>query len=174
MIKNKKQFENIQEQASKISKAIEELEGKKDSLDVNLYELNRNALESQLKDLQDEMEFFTSIKSGELKIVRIGSVEDLHKVLIAYRIAIGLTQKDLAEKLGIKEQQIQRYEASDYQSASWHRILDVISALKIIIQIKDVIIPKTIFMLPTGYNRKTFSKKVIKYQQSKSMLQIAR
>ena len=79
MIKNKKQFENIQEQASKISKAIEELEGKKDSLDVNLYELNRNALESQLKDLQDEMEFFTSIKSGENmnSIIKVDSVQEI-------------------------------------------------------------------------------------------------
>jgi HTH-type transcriptional regulator / antitoxin HigA len=33
-----------------------------------------------------------------------------------------LTQEDLAARLGVKPQQIQRYEASDYQTASFARL----------------------------------------------------
>ena len=47
------------------------------------------------------------------------------------RIARGLTQKDLARKLGVKEQQIQRYEETDYASASLSRLNEVIKALDI-------------------------------------------
>ena len=50
---------------------------------------------------------------------------------IKARIAQGLSQKDLAERLKLKEQQIQRYEATDYASASLNRIKEVVTALGI-------------------------------------------
>ena len=56
-------------------------------------------------------------------------VAELPSVLIKARIAQGLSQKDLAERLGLQEQQIQRYEATDYASASLTRIKEVVSAL---------------------------------------------
>ncbi len=49
--------------------------------------------------------------------------------MIRARIASGLSQRGLADRLGLKEQQIQRYEASDYASASFARIKRVVSAL---------------------------------------------
>jgi ribosome-binding protein aMBF1 (putative translation factor) len=39
------------------------------------------------------------------------SLKDIQK-----RISLGMTQKELAAKLGIKEQMVQRYEASGYES----------------------------------------------------------
>ena len=49
-------------------------------------------------------------------------------ILIKARIAQGLSQKELAERIGLKEQQIQRYEATDYASANLSRIKEVVSA----------------------------------------------
>ncbi len=40
-------------------------------------------------------------------------------------------QRQLAERLGLKEQQIQRYEATNYASASMERVSQVIEALGI-------------------------------------------
>ena len=54
---------------------------------------------------------------------------DLGYQLIVARIARGYTQKDLARKLGLKEQAIQRYEAEKYRSislASFQRIAAVL------------------------------------------------
>ena len=45
------------------------------------------------------------------------------------RVARGLNQKTLAGRLGLKEQQIQRYEASEYASASLARIRSVAEVL---------------------------------------------
>ncbi len=56
-------------------------------------------------------------------------MEDLPKTLISARIASGMTQKGLAHRLGIKAQQIQRYEATEYESASFARIRKVVQAL---------------------------------------------
>ncbi len=53
------------------------------------------------------------------KTLKLDSLDALPKVLIQGRIAAGLTQEDLAARLGLKPQQIQRYEASDYHIASF-------------------------------------------------------
>ena len=53
----------------------------------------------------------------------------LREVREAAQIAVGISQKELAARLGLKEQQIQRYEATDYASASLARVNAVIRAL---------------------------------------------
>ena len=52
----------------------------------------------------------------------------------------GLTQKELARRLGLKEQQIQRYEATRYAGASLTRIQAVVEALGVRIH-ERVIMP---------------------------------
>ena len=49
------------------------------------------------------------------------------------RIARGWTQRRLAEELGIAEQQVQRYEATGYSSASLARFADIAEALGVTI-----------------------------------------
>jgi len=61
--------------------------------------------------------------------VESAEVEDLPKALIRARIAAGMTQEGLARRLGVKTQQIQRYEATEYESASFARIRTVVQAL---------------------------------------------
>jgi len=54
---------------------------------------------------------------------------ELSTVLVKARIARGWTQRQLAEALGMAEQQIQRYEANDYRSTSLARLCDIANAL---------------------------------------------
>ena len=49
--------------------------------------------------------------------------------LIQGRTAAGLSQKELAKRLGLKEQQLQRYEATDYASSSLTRVCEVARSL---------------------------------------------
>ena len=53
---------------------------------------------------------------------------------------MGMTQKELAEKMGVKEQQVQRDEANQYNSAGFHRIAEVADALGIQIQETDILL----------------------------------
>ena len=68
-------------------------------------------------------------KAGKFPMDELSGVAELPTVLIKARIAQGLSQKDLAERLGLQEQQIQRYEATEYASAGLTRIKEVVSAL---------------------------------------------
>jgi len=57
-------------------------------------------------------------------------VEAIPSSLIRARIAAGWTQKELAKRLGISEQQIQKYESTDYESASFRKINEIATILK--------------------------------------------
>jgi HTH-type transcriptional regulator/antitoxin HigA len=56
-------------------------------------------------------------------------LENLPEMFVQERLRLGLTQGQLAEKLGMPAQQIQRYEATRYQSASLRRLEEVAAAL---------------------------------------------
>ena len=86
-------------------------------------------MRSQLTDLEAEVQEYEALKAGHFRMERLDVVEDLAALLVMARIAQGMTQKELAERLGVKEQQIQRYEATDYGSASLSRIKAVAAAL---------------------------------------------
>ena len=53
-----------------------------------------------------------------------------------------MSQKDLASRLGLKEQQIQQYEASEYASASLARVTAVIRALGLSVR-EDIILRRS-------------------------------
>ena len=84
-----------------------------------------DALNSQLADLEGELKEYETLKSGGFDMGPLEVLADIPKLLIQARIAKGLSQRELAERLGVKEQQIQQYEATDYASASLRRIREV-------------------------------------------------
>ena len=53
-----------------------------------------------------------------------------------------VTQEDLAVRLGIKPQQIQGYEASDYQTASFARLLEIARVLNLDIREQAALVLK--------------------------------
>ena len=82
-------------------------------------------------ELEQEIAEYDRLKSGQITQFPIESLRDLPRVAIEARIAAGLTQKELAEKIGVHEQQIQRYEANNYHAVGFDRLQEVMSALDI-------------------------------------------
>ena len=68
------------------------------------------------------------------------SLEQLPTGLIQARIASGLTQRALAQKLRLKEHQIQKYEAECYATASFRRLCQVAQALNLRIE-NEIFLP---------------------------------
>ena len=81
-----------------------------------------DAVSSQLADLEAELREYQAIREGRFEVEALRVFTKLPELLIKARIAQGLTQRELADRLGLKEQQIQRYEATDYAAAKWSRI----------------------------------------------------
>ena len=57
------------------------------------------------------------------------TVSKISGVLINARIARGLSHRQLANMMGLKEQQIQRYESKDYANVDLGRVQEIARAL---------------------------------------------
>lgn len=144
MIKNDRQYRITKAAAAKFADSLKELETGRvtpqPGVDPIIERAQREALRGQLDDLKAQLREYEELASGRIGVLELGSLADLPHALVRARIASGLSQKDLADKLGLKEQQVQRYEASDYQQASLSRLLDVANALNVNIR-KELLLP---------------------------------
>ena len=115
-------------QAARFAKTLERLrQGSCGTAGVHprIVQAQADAIRSQLADLEREMREYETLRAGGYKLEKLSVVDELATVLIKARIGQGLSQKELAERIGVKEQQIQRYEATDYATASLARIREV-------------------------------------------------
>lgn len=148
MITNERQYKITRSEAEKFREAIGALAlaPPRDDVHPRLLQAEREAMESQLADLQAELAEYDRLKSADLSVININSFDDFADGLIMARIASGLSQKALAERLGLKEQQIQRYEAERYASASYQRMREIAEALGLRIR-NEILLP----IAPTGF-----------------------
>ena len=132
MIKNERQYRITRAQVIRFSEALRRLNADAaDQSEVHprLLTVQKEALQSQLSELEADIQEYETLKTGDFAFEKLKGISELPKHMIRARIASGLSQRELADRLGLKEQQIQRYEASDYASASLTRIRAVVSAL---------------------------------------------
>lgn len=132
MITNERQLQISKAQAARFRESLEALEGRAlDQTDLHplMKKAQIDAIRGQLESLLAEIREYERLKKGEISSIELDSLTDLPDGLIRARIAAGLTQKELAGRLGMREQQIQRYEASRYEGASFARIVDVADAI---------------------------------------------
>jgi transcriptional regulator with XRE-family HTH domain/Zn-dependent peptidase ImmA (M78 family) len=143
MITNERQYKITRNEANRFRKAISDLASSQSArADVHprLLKAEREAMESQLADLQAELIEYEQLKSADLSVITVNSFDELADGLIKARIVSGLSQKALAERLGLKEQQIQRYESERYASASYQRLCEIAGALGLRIK-NDILLP---------------------------------
>ncbi|QCI63943.1 helix-turn-helix domain-containing protein [Phreatobacter stygius] len=130
MIFSDRQYAVSMEQANKLKAALGHVH-KDNEKHERLRKIEAKALESQVSDIEREIADYELLKSGSVSFTESFSLGDLPRVLIQARIAQGLSQTDLAERLRMKPQQVQRYEATEYMSASLSRIIEVADALHV-------------------------------------------
>ena len=139
MITNERQYRITKNEIQKFEEAVAALleQGIDQDTDDGLFRrLQVEAMQSQLVDLRGEVNEYEALKSGQRPVLAFDSFDQIPHGLIAARIASGLTQAELAGRLGIHEQQVQRYESTNYASASLRRVQDVIDALGVAVQFR--------------------------------------
>lgn len=142
MIQNERQYRITRAQARKFEHALHEIEKRRaGQIHPVLHKARVDAIRSQLQDLRRELRDYERLRRGHPGSFAIGSIVELPTALIGARIRCGLTQKELASRLKIKEQQIQRYEATRYSGASLDRIQEVMLALGISVRKRIVLAP---------------------------------
>lgn len=138
MIKNERQYKITKDRAAKfasdLSFALEHPEERR-HLDPILRAAEEASIRTILHDLRTELCEYEELSEGRRKIFRCTSFSDLPRALIKARIASKLTQHQLAERLGVKKQQVQHYEATKFAGASFARLAQIIEALDLNVQL---------------------------------------
>lgn len=130
MITNDVQYRNTKVLLAQFRAAAENLEvGLADAADRKLHQLQIETALAQVDDLVAEVEEYDRLRSGETILFSADGLGEVSTLLIQGRIARGWSQRRLAERLGIAEQQIQRYESNAYATASLLRLCEIADAL---------------------------------------------
>ncbi len=140
MIRNERQYRTTSRQRQLLADAFDALLAKQSNslLPANQpqddqaelrAELERASLTGQIADLDAQLREYEALRAGTVGTIQVSSFAELPDALVRARIGSGLTHRELAERLGLKEQQIQRYESERYAGASLSRLQEVVSAL---------------------------------------------
>jgi hypothetical protein len=78
-------------------------------------------------DLGERVELFERVRTGDLSM--FSDLEHLGKVLIAARLARGLSQRELADMIGVHESQVSRDERNEYHAVGGERLRALMNAL---------------------------------------------
>src|SRR4029077_15679560 len=141
MIKNQKQVSITKEKLAELKKAKSEFEKKlAEQQQTSKYKLGIKSFDSLISDLEHQLSQYESLTKGNFHCFQPKSLNEISDILIAARLAQKMSQKQLGDLVGLKEQQIQRYESTDYETASWPRIIEISEALELKFKIEKIII----------------------------------
>jgi HTH-type transcriptional regulator/antitoxin HigA len=130
MLKNEKQYKITKSWLKHFETALEVIKTMPESKEQPwLRKAQCRSAEAQIEQLKAELADYQLTKAGKIKIPDLEVVGRLPQWLIQKRIANGWTQADLAERLDMHFQQIQRYESTDYAAATLETLKKVAAAL---------------------------------------------
>lgn len=129
MIRNEKEYK---EALSRLEKDREVLEAQQRALaesGLSKEEVERvlGPMLSFRAQLEEEVEWYERVRRREFAVSH--DVRDMGRTLIALRIANGLSQRELAERLDVSEAQISRDERNEYHGITVERAQRVLDAM---------------------------------------------
>jgi HTH-type transcriptional regulator / antitoxin HipB len=131
VIQNERQYKVTQTKLRELEQASTNIDLEDPNLHPRQILSQKNSYNRIIGTLKQELAEYEELKSGRIAVFQIESFQDLPTALIKARIASGMTQKELAEKIDTQEQQIQRYEANHYHAISFDRLMKIVGALGI-------------------------------------------
>ncbi|MFA6033489.1 MAG: helix-turn-helix transcriptional regulator [Myxococcota bacterium] len=129
MIRNETEYQEavkrLQEEKERLSKHRAHLK----EMGLAAAEIKRaiDPLRSFHEQLVEEVESYERLKRGDM--AELMNLHGLGQALVALRIATGLTQRELAERLGVHESQVSRDERNEYHGITVERASRILDEL---------------------------------------------
>lgn len=90
-----------------------------------------------IRQLEDDLREYDQMKSGELTVPHFERLDQIAPSIVKIRIAKGVSQTELARRLGVSKRVISRYEESEYQTVAIGRLQELLDG----IGVKTAVIP---------------------------------
>ncbi|WP_210202261.1 XRE family transcriptional regulator [Mesorhizobium sp. WSM4311] len=129
----------------------------------------RRSLTVERKELVESLQAYQKAQRGEADELKSRAGDDLGALLVAARVAKGWKQKELARRLFLPEQQVQRYEAERYRSISLGNLIRVARTLGVRLT-ADISKPVHEPWLPSYEMTLTELQKVLKHARAHGWL----
>lgn len=131
MMKTDKEYELAKKQLSKLTElyATQLRELKNKGLSDKEAKSSLSSSWTYAMQCKEEVELYEKLKRGELPPMEHFSSKG--KYFVAARIAKGMTQRELAEKLGVKESAVSRDERNEYHGMSVQKMDKLLHALNL-------------------------------------------
>ncbi|MHB1570358.1 MAG: helix-turn-helix domain-containing protein [Solirubrobacteraceae bacterium] len=131
MIANERQYRIATAELRRFEEALAERTATGPSPDVHprIHQAMLDAMASERDELRAQLDRYDDLRSGRVAQRTLNSLRELPIALIEARIAARLTQRELAGRLGVPEQQVQRWEANSYGGVAIERLQEIADAL---------------------------------------------
>ncbi len=129
MIRNENEYQEAVNRLGEEEKRLadQRVALKKNGLSANEIKRATDPFLSFHLQLKEEVESYERLKRGDL-----GEMSNLHglgQMLVGLRIALGLTQRELADRLAVHETQVSRDERNEYHGITVERTSRILDAL---------------------------------------------
>jgi len=91
----------------------------------------RGSYEGMIRQLEDELREYDHLKSGRLTLPNVERLDQIAPFVAKMRIAKGVSQTELANRLGVSKQVVSRYEETEYQTVAISRLQEILDAIGI-------------------------------------------
>jgi DNA-directed RNA polymerase specialized sigma subunit len=136
MIRNEKEYKEairrLEQNKVVIQKQEEEL--KKHNLSKEEIKRALDPMRSFHQQLAEEVEWYKKVKRKHFETIT--NLNEVGRLLIALRIASGLSQNELAKRSGVPESQVSRDERNEYHGISLERAQKILSIFGVHVKAK--------------------------------------
>ena len=137
MIRNETEYREAVERVAQETARLKEERAKLLEMGLAKEEIKRalDPLRSFHEQLKEEVASYERLKRGEFEELR--NFEGVGRLLIALRIARGVSQRELADRLGVHESQVSRDERNEYHGVTVERANRILEVLGV--EIRSVV-----------------------------------
>ena len=132
-IKNDRQMANAEAELVRISEELKKFRSSNAGPNhpAEVLQAMIGALELDARELSESIAEYVRVKELPVDAEFLDALsEDPGGDLVRARIALRMTQRELAEEVGVNETQIHRYETTNYDTAKLPRIVAIAKALR--------------------------------------------
>ncbi len=144
MIRNEREYQEMLQRLDQDRNFIAKQKEALEQMGLNKEEVER-AMEPALsfhEQLKEEVEYYERVKRGEFEAIQ--NLLGFGRLLIGARIALGMSQRELAERLDVSEAQVSKDERNEYHGITVEKAQRILDALGVTVTSKVEYLPEKV------------------------------